>query len=414
MKKKSPRLYLFFAFSLICASFLGAQDSRLMEDLRAGAPDIGSQAAVLLDAATGTLLYAKNPYEEIPPASLTKLMTIHIALEEVAAGRARLDEIVPLPRESWASASPPRSSKMFLDAGQIVTLRELILGMAIPSGNDAAAATALRFAPTIEDFAARMNAEARRFGLSRTRFVEPSGISEYNMTCALDYAVFCREYLRLHPETVREYHSVPEFAYPKAANVAEPFREKPGTIVQRNRNGLLGRVEGVDGLKTGYIDEAGHNIALTAERGDTRLVAVILGATAELGGDRIRDIDGERLLEWGFLHFKTLRPAAPELSPARIWKGKNNLVPLVPSGNLEFTVLKERGNALFWETEAAGLPLIAPLPAGSEAGSLVLYDETGELGRIPLVTTEEAEAGNILKRFWDSIRLFFRALFKAA
>ncbi|MDR2483046.1 MAG: serine hydrolase, partial [Treponema sp.] len=203
----------------------------VLRDPRADVPDLGSQAAVLLDAATGTLLYAKNPDDEIPPASLTKLMTMHIALKEIAAGRASLDEIVPLPRETWAASQPRRSSRMFLASGQRVSLRELFLGMAVPSGNDAALAIALRFAPTVEEFAAMMNAEAGKFGMVKTRFVEPSGISEDNLTTAGEFARFCAAYVTLHPETMREYHSVGSFAYPKAENVPAAFQGNPGTIV---------------------------------------------------------------------------------------------------------------------------------------------------------------------------------------
>jgi D-alanyl-D-alanine carboxypeptidase (penicillin-binding protein 5/6) len=377
-------------------------------------PELGSRAAALLDASTGTLLYAKNAEDPIPPASLTKLMTMHLALREVAAGRASLDETVPLPRESWAVNQPPRSSLMFLDGNQRVSLRELLLGLAVPSGNDAAVAVALRFAPTVEDFAAAMTGEARRMGLHVTRFVEPSGISEFNLTTAGEFARFCREYLALHPGVLEEYHSVREFAYPKAANLLQNGRPEPqtaaGTIVQYNRNSLLGLLEGVDGLKTGYIDEAGYNIALTAERRGTRFIAVILGAPRGSYGEQIRTEDGRRLLTWAFEHYRTLRPDLGELPPLRIWKGKKNLVPVIPGAALEFTALAGRGSSLHWEIEE-NQPLLAPLPAGSSVGTLTLYDTLGELRRIPLVSAEDIEAGGFFKRIWDSLRLFFQNLF---
>ena len=254
----------------------------------ADAPDIVSAPAVLIDVATGTALYVKNGKTPIPPASLTKLMTMHIALQEVEAGRASLDEGVPLPPESWETNQPPRASLMHLEEGQIVSLRELLLGLAVPSGNDAALAVALRFSPTTQGFVDRMNDEARRLGLEETRFVEPSGISEDNWTTAMEFAAFCREYLWRHPESLRDFHSVMEFAYPLPRNVAPELRSRVGIYRQRNHNSLLGVVEGVDGLKTGYIDEAGYNIALTAARQETRLLAVILGAPVH-GGDRIRN-----------------------------------------------------------------------------------------------------------------------------
>jgi D-alanyl-D-alanine carboxypeptidase (penicillin-binding protein 5/6) len=311
---------------------------------------------------------------------------------------------------------------MFLAAGQRVTLRELLLGLAVPSGNDAAVAVALRFAPSVEAFVGKMNGEARSLGLEKTLFVEPSGISEYNFTTAMEFALFCREYLRMHPETLAEFHSTPEFAYPKAENVAEAYRANPGTIAQRNHNRLLdivfpdGRkntnaVEGVDGLKTGYIDEAGYNIALTAARGGTRLIAVILGAPASYRGERIRDEDGRNLLNWGFANFRTLRPVLAEMEPLRVWKGKTNYAGCAPGESLNFTARADRGEGLRWAEEYAD-PLSAPLPRGSEVGALVFSDSFGELRRVPVITTENVEQGGFFKRLVDSVRLFFRAVFR--
>jgi D-alanyl-D-alanine carboxypeptidase (penicillin-binding protein 5/6) len=227
------------------------------------------------------------------------------------------------------------------------------------------------------------------------------------MTTAREFAAFCRFYIKTHPQALKDYHSVMQFTYPKAENVAEFYRENPGSITQYNHNSLLGKFEGVDGLKTGYIDEAGYNIALTALREGTRFIAVILGAPAEWGGDRIRDEDARRLLTWAFDHYKTVRPLIPELETVRIWKGKTNQADITPAISPEFTSLKERSNKLYWKTELID-PLIAPLPSGSPAGELVLSDDQGELRRIPLITTADIEKGNFFKRLWDSIRLFFR------
>ena len=374
----------------------------------AAAPEIESRAAVLIDAETGMVLYAKNPGEEIPPASLAKLMTIHLVLKEIDAGRASLDEIVSVGRESWASNQPPNSSLMFLAPGQTVTLREILLGLAVSSGNDAAVAAALRVAPSVQDFATTMTAEARRMGLAKTSFVEPSGISEDNLTTAAEYASFCREYIRLRPSVLAEFHSVREFAYPKAANVSEAFRDRPNTITQANRNNLLRTFPGVDGLKTGYIDEAGYNIALTAERNNTRFIAIILGAPAGPGGDRIRDRDGERLLSWAFANFKTVRPAVDidEIQPARLWKGKEKTVALLPAEPLNFTSPAERASPIRWSVITDD-PLIAPLPAQYPVGWLVFSDDEGEVHRLRLLTAKAYPQGNIFKRIWHSIRLFF-------
>ena len=380
------------------------------------APEIVSRSAVLIDTATGALLYAKNPREEIPPASLTKLMTMHLVQNHISAGRASPDDIIPISEESWAINQPPRSSLMFLGPGQTVTLRDILLGLAVSSGNDAAIAAALACAPSVADFVSMMNSEARRLGLGITHFTEPSGISEYNKTNAAEFAYFCRFYLATHPQAIADYHSVPEFSYPKAANAAVQFRDNPKTITQYNRNTLLKTFPGVDGLKTGYIDEAGYNIALTAERDNSRFIAVILGAPAHPGGDRIRDDDGRRILNWAFDNFKTVYPEIGEISGARLWKGKENTVQFRPArldpltaGSAVFTAPKNRAHSL-WVSGELEEPLVAPLPADYPAGFLIISDEYGELHRIRLLTAKAYEKGNIFKRAWHSVRLFFQRI----
>jgi D-alanyl-D-alanine carboxypeptidase (penicillin-binding protein 5/6) len=379
--------------------------------LWAQAPVLGSRAAALIDVTTGTVLYSKNGDEEIPPASLTKLMTMHLVLEDAAAGKVSLDDIVSLPPPSWARNQPPRSSLMFLDEGQTVSLREILLGLAIPSGNDAAVAAALYIEPSVEAFVRRMNQEAQRLGLSKTVFVEPSGISEYNMTTALEFARFCRFYLTRHPEAPGAYHSVRQFAYPKSDNVSASLKSRPGTIVQPNRNELLSLFPGVDGLKTGYIDEAGYNIALSAEREGTRFAAVLLGAPSAGQGERIRTNDSLALLAWAFDAFKTLRPRLPELAPIDVFKAKEKTALLVPGAAPEHTVPKNRGAKLRFET-VINEPITAPLPAGSVVGEFILFDDEGELYRVPLALKNALEQGNWFRRFWDSIRLFFMGLGK--
>ena len=391
-------VFLFLAFPVYAQSAGNPQFLELI-----------SQSAVVMDAATGTIVYYKNPDDEIPPASLTKLMTMHLVMKEIALGRASLNEIITPQRESWAVNQLPGSSLMYLAQGQTLSLRELMLGMAIFSGNDAATAAAMRFAPSVEEFTRMMNTEAAAMGLNKTRFVDASGYSEENMTTAREFAELCRLYLQAHPESLGDYHSVREFAYPREENVPPERRGNPGTRLRRNNNSLLGKVEGVDGLKTGYIPESGYNIALTAERNGTRFIAVILGAPSEWGGDRKRDEDGEKLLGWAFDRYKTIRPVIGALQPARIWKGKDNYADITPEEPLNFTALTERGSRLSWEIELEE-PLVAPLHAGQAVGCLVFYDSLGELRRVTLVTAQNAEKGGFFKKLFDSIRLFFNKI----
>jgi D-alanyl-D-alanine carboxypeptidase (penicillin-binding protein 5/6) len=232
------------------------------------------------------------------------------------------------------------------------------------------------------------------------------------MTTAADFARFCREYVRLHPETITDYHTVPELAYPQEENLPAYQRGRSNqTIVQPNHIPLLGEFDGADGLKTGYIDEAGYNAAVTADRDGTRFIAVVLGVPAELGGiwgPRARAEDCRKLLEWAFANYKTLRPPVPEIPDARVWKSKQKFAALKPAADLTVTIPLGRGADPNWEIELF-TPLIAPIAAGTEAGKLRLYDGDGLLREIPLVITKDMEQAGFWRRLWDSIVLFFRA-----
>ncbi len=374
--------------------------------------DLSAKAAVILDAETGAVLFEKDPYVLIPPASLTKLMTMHLALQAVQRGEASLDEVIPLPPQSWATNAPWGSSLMFLAKGQTVTLRELLLGLAVDSGNDAAIAVALRLGGSVSGFVEQMNDEARRMGLNKTHFVDPSGYSELNQTCAGDYATLCRIYLRLHPEATRDYHSVKEFSYPAKENVGPAFKSNPGTVLQRNRNLLLGRVQGVDGLKTGYIPESGYNLAISAQREGTSIVAVVLGGpgSSSAEGAKSRAEDGRRVVDWAFQQYRTLRPPIELPEALRIWKAANKLAPIVLGQGRDFTVPAGRGRGLSIRVEL-NHSFEAPAVAGTPVGQVVIGDEAGELRTIPIVLAKDAERGSFFVRLWDSIRLFFHRHF---
>jgi D-alanyl-D-alanine carboxypeptidase (penicillin-binding protein 5/6) len=387
---------------LVCTIFFLTSIVSNLSAQSIDAPEIRAKAAVLLDAATGKVLYTKNPNEEIPPASLTKLMTIHLALEKVNRGEIALNEQVALPSESWWTNQPRGSSLMFLNEGQRVTLWELLLGLAVPSGNDAAVAVAHYASGNVASFVEDMNREARALGLTHTRFVEPSGVSEHNITTALEYAQFCKAYINFHPEVLQELHSVKAFTYPKVTNYPPHWISKKDEIIQYNNNTLLGSL-GVDGLKTGYIDESGNNIALTAEQNGTRFIAVLLGfPTAKMRAD-----DGRLLLSWAFDTYKTVKPMMESFPAVPVWKAKGNTAEIIPMDSLNFTAQVNRAETLQW-TINIDAPIIAPLPAGATIGDIVFYDKQGELHRIPMVTKEIVEKGNIFKRMWHSIKLFFQ------
>lgn len=260
----------------------------------------------------------------LSPASMTKLMSLHLAYEAISAGRLTKDQLIPIGPESSFKASPPRSSLMFLEEGQRVTLLDLMIGLALPSGNDAGVALADAVAGSMPAFVEMMNLEAQRLGLEETRFVDSFGYSEENRTTPREFAEFCRTYLERHPEAIEELHLLTEYTYPREENIPQGSSSTYGPITQYNHNALVGTLEGVNGLKTGYIDEAGYNVAVTAEREGRRLLAVLMGGPGKDSreGSLIRAVDATTLISYGYYATRTFTPAVPDLPVRRVFKGE--------------------------------------------------------------------------------------------
>jgi serine-type D-Ala-D-Ala carboxypeptidase (penicillin-binding protein 5/6) len=407
-------------FPLLLVLFLGTAFSAYGEEPLSvptypDSPFLHARSAILIDATTGETLLEKNADLVIPPASLTKLMTIHLAYKAADAGTVSMDGLVPIFAQDCAPELPYRSSLMFLQAGMRVSLRELLTGLAVPSGNDAAFAVARYISGSIENFALDMNREAASLGLEKTHFVEPSGISEENATTAREFSAFCRFYLRAHPEALRELHSLPLLRFPLLSNMPSGYSGGERAIEQKNRNGLLFSYPGCDGIKTGFIEESGYNIALTAQRDGTRFIAVILGGygATTASGTSTREENGKMLLDYGFGHFITMRPKLVSLKPMRIWKGSKKSLELEPGEELAFTALKEEAPSIAYSVER-DLEAIAPIKKGQKMGELVFSASGRIVKRVSLVAKEEIKPANPFLRFWDGIVLFFRGGIKRA
>ncbi len=375
--------------------------------------ELEAESAMLLDFATGQVLFEKDPDKVIPPASLTKLMTLHLAYKKLEDGSMKREDLVQVSKNAW-SANFIDSSLMFLEPGQKVTVGEIMKGIAIPSGNDASVALAEHMAGSVDAFVKMMNDEARSMGYTHMQFVDPHGLSPQNQVTAGEFADFARRYIQLHPEAVEELHNQKEFAYPQWDNLPEDRKrvtkkEEHQPISQPNRNGLLWTFDGVDGLKTGFVDEAGFNIALAAKRGDMRLVAVILGAgrgkPISIGeGTALREADGAALLSWGFNNFITEKPALPELKPVRVWKGAANEVAIQPGQEILLTLEKGAQKSLT-TTVHQEESVVAPVAKGQKLGELIFAADGNEIARFPLVAKDEVAQGGFFKRLWDALRL---------
>ncbi len=410
-RQASRRVFAAPALCMLLLASCGPQDAAVSRAATLPAvvppPELLAQSALVVDFDTGTELYSRQPGLAIPPASLTKLMTLHLAWRAVDSGEAGLADLVPISLRAWAKNQPPGSSLMFLEPGQKVTLFELMKGLALPSGNDAAVAVAEYLGGTLAGFVGLMNAEARRLGMESTRFVDASGISARNVSTAADLVRLCRVYVREHPGSIESLHSLTEFSYPRPENLPQFALGSRPTLTRENHNELIGRLDGVQGLKTGYIVESGYNIALFAERGDMRILAVILGGAGEGSreGALNRAVDSTSLLTYGLYAWSTVEPALPPPPPARVHGARGGRVPVAHPRPL---VTVPREQAAFVAARYEYLPrLRAPLRKGDTVGSVVASLQGREILRAPIVAAQDALPGGPLRRLWDraSLRL---------
>ncbi len=387
--------------------------------------DVWARSAILIDVSNGNILYEKNADAVIPPASMTKLFAMYVVEEEVKAGRLSYDQVIPLPPESWACNMPPHSSLMFLGQGQRVTLEELLLGLSICSGNDAAYALAYAVCGSMEEFVERMNQAAAELGLNNTHFVESSGYSEKNQTTAREMAVFAAAYLRRHPESLHRFHSVLDFTYPKTRNLAPGDKLRAQdfsqglpakitmSITQENTNPLLGKLEGCDGLKTGYIDESGYNLTLTAVRGQTRFLSVTMGGPGSNAkeGQAGRVHDGTELMEWAFKNFADYSLELKVHSYlVRSFNSTEKMLSLIPAWKEQtFTVPYVTGSNMSENLDAVRVEVKLPdfcwgeLEQGRQYGSIVISIDDYVLEEIPLVADRSLEKGNVFTAMSDSL-----------
>lgn len=372
-------------------------------------PDLRSEAAVLYDFETGTLLFSKNADRPIPPASMTKLMTLHLVYRAIDAGRIARDQEVLIDGGGDFRSQAPGSSLMFLEKGQQVTVLELMRGLAVPSGNDAAVVLARLVGGSQEAFVDEMNREADRLGFEEMHFADPSGLSDASRVTARSFGRFCIFYIRSHPEALRELHSIGTYTYPTGEALAAGASAEYGPISQENYNVLVGRHPWVDGLKTGYIEEAGYNIALTAETQGRRLVAVLLGGPGKNSreGALTRAVDGTNLLSYGFYSFRRVEPVFPGVRSLPIWKGARDSFSAAGFSLPPMVLEAGKAGSLRFDYELQGL-LAAPVVRGQRIGTVRLMAGGELLESFPLRAGETVPQGDWTAVLGDSMLLFLR------
>ena len=358
-------------------------------------PEVAARAWLLLDVTAGQVLAAREPDQTVEPASLTKLMTAYLVFQALKDKKLALDQELTISERAWRTGMTD-ASRMFIQVGTKVKVEDLVKGMIVISGNDATVALAEAVGGTVEGFVELMNRQALAFGLKSTSFRNPEGLpAQGHVSTARELSILASRLLRDFPDDMR-YYSMREFAY----NIKKP---------QQNRNLLLWRDPTVDGLKTGYTDAAGYCLIATARRdnpgapGTTRrLLAVVLGATSK----EARAAEAHKLLNWGYASTDAIKlfDANQAVLTAPVWKGAKATAPV--GSRTPVVVVVGRGEGAQLKTAVTRTdPLLAPLAAGQQVGTLKVTTGTRMVAELPMVVLEDVPAAGFFGRLWDSLRL---------
>jgi serine-type D-Ala-D-Ala carboxypeptidase (penicillin-binding protein 5/6) len=356
-------------------------------------PTLAAKSWVLLDATSNQVLASQEPAMRVEPASLTKIMTAYVVFEALRDKRLDINQVVNVSVRAWKV--DPSSSKMFIDPATPVKVNDLLYGLIVQSGNDAAVALAEAVSGTEDAFVTVMNRDAERMGLKSTHFSNSHGLpSPDNYSTAQDLAVLAENLVNDFPEYYKIY-STKSFTYNK--------------ITQPNRNRLLWSDPTVDGMKTGHTEAAGFCLVSSAKRpsatGERRLISVLIGATS----DQLRAQESQKLLNWGFQNFDTVKLYAKGQAVAtpEVWKGSRNQVKLGFTHDLYVTVPKGFSGKMQPVLERKD-PLIAPIDENSKIGTLKMMVDGRLLVALPLVALEQVNQATFFGRAWDSVRLWMK------
>lgn len=356
-------------------------------------PALSARAWLLLDATSGQVLGAHDPDKRIEPASLAKMMTAYLVFQALQDRRLTPDRQVLVSTRAWRVA--PGSSKMFLEPGKRVTIDELLYGLLVQSGNDAAIALAEAVAGSVEAFVARMNEEAGEIGLTSTHFTNPHGLPDPGTySTARDLSILAARIMRDFPALAGTYDATKQYTYNR--------------ITQPNRNRLLWLDASVDGMKTGHTESAGYSLVATARRASgnvpqRRLISVVIGTAS----DRVRTEESRTLLEWGFRSFETIKlyGSGESVGSEPVWKGQRHTVPI---GFDHDTYVTVPVGARVERTIERASPLIAPVAAHQKVGQLEVRVNGEPARHVPLVALQPVTEAGWFGRTWDGLRLWLR------
>ena len=358
--------------SLIAASALVLTSAA---STRAAVPtiDTAAQTAIVIDYDTGTVLYDKNAEQRIPPASMSKIMTAYVVYSYLKAGRVKLDDTLPVSQTAWAKHKTDESN-MFVPLGAQVKVEDLIRGMIIQSGNDACVVLAEGLAGSTGAFVDQMNQTAQKLGLKDSHFANVDGLPDPDeYVTARDLAILARDLIHDFPEYFH-YDSEKEFTY--------------NNIKQGNRNPLLYKDIGVDGMKTGHTEEAGYGITVTAQRSGRRIIEVLSGMKSM----NARSQESEKLLDWAYREWADYKlvKAGDTLDEAPVWLGVTAKVPVTVASDVAVS-MPRNARAGMKVVATYDHPADAPVEQGQPVGMLkITAPDTPEVD-VPLVAAKPVE-----------------------
>jgi len=349
-------------------------------------PKINASSYLVMDFNSGELLVEENIYQKVPPASLTKIMTVYVVASELENGKISLEDEVPVSEKAWRT----QGSRMFIEVDKKVKLDDLLHGVIIQSGNDASVALAEYISGTEDVFADLMNKHAERLGMKNTHFANSTGLPDTNhYTTASDLAILARALINDYPE-VYDLHKIKEYTFNK--------------IKQHNRNKLLWRDRSVDGVKTGHTEEAGYCLVASAIRDGMRLISVVMGTD----GMNARAKASQALLNYGYRFYEThkLYSAGDFITSVKVWKADIDTLNLGLVKDLYITVPRGQYEKLEPVVEI-DKQVIAPVNQGEQQGVLNIMLTNENIISVPLLAMETVSEGGIVNRLKDEVRLLF-------
>ena len=358
------------------------------------APTIAAKSWILVDTTSNQVIASQDATLRIEPASLTKIMTAYLVFSALKDKKLDLNQSVNVSTHAWKVDAS--SSKMFIEPNKPVTINELLYGLIVQSGNDAAVALAETVAGSEDAFVVQMNKEAERMGLKSTHFANPHGLpSPENYSTAQDLSTLAARLINDHPQFYKTYYSTKSFTYNK--------------ITQPNRNRLLWLDPTVDGMKTGHTEAAGFCLIASAIRpngsGQRRLISVVTGTAS----DQVRAQESLKLLNWGFLNFDTVKlyEKGQTIATPEVWKGTQAQVKIGFTRDLYVTLPKGAAAKLKPALERKD-PLVAPIPLNSQVGTVKMMLDGKPVAEFPVLALEQVDQASIFGRAWDSLRLLFK------